>query len=294
MPQLMQTVSLLRPQQWIKNGFVLLPAFFAHRLNEASVLLPVLAVTLAFSLTSGAVYIFNDLKDIDQDRNHPDKRHRPLASGRVAPAGAKRLLLLSGLSGLALGWLVGGLAVLILLVVYSALNAAYSLRLKHIAIVDLCCIATGFVLRLFVGAQAVQVHLSHWIVLMTFLLALFLALAKRRQELSLFLNDTPTRRSLEGYTIEFLSSAMVLMAGVTIVCYIMYTVSPETIAYYDNENIFLSAFWVLLGILRYMQLSFVYNKGESPTSVLFQDRFLQVAILGWLATLWLMLYAFPH
>ena len=172
---------------------------------------------------------------------------------------------------------------------YVILNLAYSGFLKHIAIIDVVCIAIGFVLRIRAGGVAGDVAISPWIMIMTFLLAMFLALAKRRDDL--LLDDGPgVRKSLDGYNMEFVSSGMIVMASVIIVSYILYAVSPEVIEKHGTANLYLTAFWVIVGLLRYMQITFVKNQSGSPTLILLKDYLLQATVLLWLVSIYLLIY----
>ncbi len=227
---------------------------------------------------------------MDADREHPVKRLRPLASGSLTASDALRLaFLLLGLS-LLVATLFLDAAFTLLLGSYLLLNLLYSWVFKHVVILDVVCIATGFVIRVFAGGIAAKVWPSHWLVLMTFLLALFLALAKRRDDLVLEAGGHKILGRLDGYNLEFLSYSMVLMAGMTGVSYILYTVSPEVIAKHHTDQLYLTSFWVILGLLRYMQITFVANKSGSPEIVLLRDGFLISVILLWIASLCFMLY----
>jgi 4-hydroxybenzoate polyprenyltransferase len=180
---------------------------------------------------------------------------------------------------------------LFILTAYLFLNLAYSLSLKHVAIIDVVCIATGFVLRVFAGGAAAEVQVSHWLVLMVFLLAIFLALAKRRDDLVLnSQGHNNIRRSLHNYNLDFVSHSMVAMTSITIVSYILYTVSPEVVEKHGTNNLYLTTFWVVIGFLRYMQITFVDQKSGSPTIILLKDAFMQVIIVLWLTTYYLLLY----
>lgn len=234
-----------------------------------------------FSLLASSIYIFNDLMDINEDRAHPTKKNRPLASGTVSVKNAKILILLLSLSSLSLSLLLN-FELFIVLLAYFILNILYSIKLKHIAILDIFIIATGFVLRLFAGSVVTDINLSMWIILMTFLLAIFLALAKRRDDVLLSLGGQETRKNIDGYNLEFVNAAMVLMAGVVVVSYIQYTISPEVIARIGTEYLYLTSFFVILGILRYMQITFVEQDSGSPSKIVIRDTFLKVTILFWL------------
>lgn len=174
------------------------------------------------------------------------------------------------------------LSLFAILMAYILLNIAYSLKLKHIPIVDIFIIAIGFVLRIFAGATVIGVTSSMWIIIMTFLLALFLGLAKRRDDVKLSFQGLQTRKNINGYNLEFINAAMILMAGVIIVSYILYTVSEEIIQRLGTQYLYLTTFFVILGIMRYMQITFVEEAGGSPTEIVLKDRFLQITILLWL------------
>jgi decaprenyl-phosphate phosphoribosyltransferase len=281
---------LLRAHQYLKNLFIFLPLFFSLRIDEADLLAKATLAFVIFSAVSSAVYIFNDYYDVAEDRTHPAKRERPLASGRVSARVA--LALAAGLlmAGLAASWLLSP-DMFSLLVVYVILNAAYSIGLKHIPIVDIFVIAVNFVLRIFVGGAVTHVEIYMWIIIMTFLLALFLALAKRRDDVLIFLEmDQKTRRSIDGYNLVFIDSAMMAMAAVTIVAYIMNTVSHDVIVKFGTDKLYLTTAFVILGILRYMQITFVEEKSGSPTEILLKDRFIQLAILGWIGSFGILIY----
>jgi decaprenyl-phosphate phosphoribosyltransferase len=282
-------LHLLRPHQYLKNGFILLPVFFGYRIFDATAVGRTLLAVVAFCMISSTIYVINDYLDREEDRRHPVKKNRPLASGAVSPQEALYVgLICFGVSiALALATLPG--ACLYLLLTYLLLNIAYSQSLKHIPIVDIVCIALGFVLRIFMGGAATHIPISPWIVIMTFLLALFLALAKRRDDLLLDQGDR-VRKAIDGYNREFISLAMSIMASVIIVAYILYTVSPEVVAKHGTHSLYISSVWVLLGLLRYLQITFVEEKSGSPTLVLIKDYLLQAVIGLWLVNIFILLY----
>lgn len=283
-------IALLRVHQYLKNVFILLPPFFGGKLAEPDVLAGAALAFLAFSFVASSVYVLNDFYDAEEDRKHPQKKHRPIASGKVGGKEAALLGLLLLSSGIALSFLLGP-EVFCLVVFYLVLNAAYTVRIKHVAIVDVTCVAVFYVIRLFVGSVVTGVTLSMWIIMMTFLLAVFIALAKRRADLLLYLDSGErTRKVLDGYNIEFLNSSMVVMAAVVIVSYIMYAVSPEVIGRVNTDKMYFTVVFVIIGVMRYMQISFVEKSAGSPTEVLLKDRFLQLSILGWLVTFGVILY----
>jgi decaprenyl-phosphate phosphoribosyltransferase len=276
-------LQLARPDQYVKNGFVFLPLIFGHQLFHADAVAVVLVAFAGFCLASSAVYVFNDLLDVEEDRIHPVKCHRPLASGRISPRQAAWFGALLAIGSLGVGFCLLNWTYIGILIAYLLLNIAYSLRLKHMAIIDVVSVSTGFVLRVFAGGVVIGILPTHWLVLMTFLVALFISLAKRRDDLLLLARSgNSTRRSLDGYNLEFVSGAMMIMAAVTIVSYILYTLSPDVIQKHSSRHLYLTSFWVIIGLLRYMQITFVSEKSGAPTQVLLKDPFLQVVVVLWL------------
>lgn len=283
-------VRLIRPHQYTKNFFVFLPAFFAFEIHKPIVLWNSFIAFAAFCLAASGVYIFNDYKDRFEDRNHPEKCQRPIASGRVTGGSAFIFLFLFLLGGGVLA-AYSGLSVLALVTGYILLNTAYTVKLKHRPIIDITCISIGFVLRLFAGAFATDVTLSHWIIVMTFLLALFISLAKRRDDVLIYANtEQRTRKVIDGYNLKFLDAAMIMSASILMLAYILWSISPEVISKLSSSYIFLTAIFVLLGILRYMQIAFVEEKSGSPTKILLQDIFIQLTLIMWIVSFFFILY----
>ena len=279
----------MRPHQWVKNVFILLPVFFGLRITEVDTVLTAMAGVAAFSFIASAVYIFNDWRDIEVDRLHPTKKNRPLAAGVVPVNGA---LILMGLL------LIVGITILLwydhralyLALVYVGMNLLYSIWLKHISLLDLFIIALGFMIRIGIGSTIVDpdIRLSMWIVVMTFLGALFLGLAKRRDDVLLAEKGLKVRKSAKDYNRPFVNGAMVMMASVLIVGYLSYVSDPETIQHFQSDKLYFTAAFVVLGVLRYMQITFVEERSGNPTNIVLSDTFLQITIAGWLGTfIWL-------
>lgn len=283
-------VALMRPHQYLKNMFIFLPLFFSLQITNMPLLAHTVAAFIAFSMTASGVYIVNDYFDMQDDRMHPVKQYRPLASGRISRKQASVFATLLFCAGFAMMGVLSFAAVAIL-VAYVLLNIAYTLSLKHLAVIDVTVIAIGFVLRIFVGTTVTGLDASMWIVVMTFLLALFLALAKRRDDILIF-NRTgqKMRKVIDGYNIQFVDMAMTLMAGVVIVAYLMYCVSPEVIERTGSDKLYLTLIYVIVGIMRYMQITFVEEVSGSPTKILLQDRMIQIVIVMWIATFGMILY----
>ena len=284
------TIELIRLNHYIKNFFVFLPLFFAIKITDLELLSNAFIAFIAFSFSASAVYIFNDLQDIKEDKQHPSKKFRPIASGAITQAHAIVVMLVLFVLGFSLMIFLSLQAVSIL-TAYIALNIAYSYSLKHIAIVDINIIAIGFVLRLLVGSVVTGTLLSQWIIIMTYLLALFIALAKRRDDVLIFLDTgKKMRKVIGGYNIQFLDIAMSIMASVVIVSYILYTTSPEVEVRLDSENLYMTSFFVILGIMRYLKIVFIHKDSGSPTKILATDKFMQLVMLGWLVTVTWILY----
>jgi 4-hydroxybenzoate polyprenyltransferase len=286
---LRQILILVRPEHWVKNLFVFIPAFFAAKMSDMPVLLATLTGFLSFCLIASAVYTLNDMVDAKEDRNHPDKCKRPLASGAMKRSEAIVVLSVLLLGGTSLAASLSWEALLIALL-YFTINVFYSFGLKHIAIIDIALIGLGFLLRVFMGGAAAGVPVSQWLIVLTFLIALILGLAKRRGEYVIATNGLNFRKALEGYNMPFLDASMVVCSTVAIVAYIMYCFSPEVTTRIGSDKIFYTAFFVVLGVLRYLQLTLVYNKTESPTRALLRDAFLQIVLLMWIGAFCWLLY----
>ena len=287
-----QVLRQLRVAHWVKNATVLLPAFFAGRLfgpaawQDGQLLL----AFGALSLLSSGIYVINDVVDVASDRQHPLKRHRPYASGFFSRRQLLGLAAACLLAGLACTLGLRGAAGLVPLG-YLALNLLYCFWLKQLPLVDLTCISAGFVLRLVAGGLATAVPLSHWIVIMGFLLAFSVALAKRRDDL--VLGDGPglTFRSAQaGYTRQFIDVAKGVSFAVTLVAYLLYALSPEVQQRLGSEYVYVTALPVFLGMMRYLQLSIVEEAAGSPVRRLFRDPFLLLTVLAWLGLFYWLIY----
>jgi len=272
----------MRPHQYIKNLFIFLPLFFALKITETALLLNAIIAFIAFSLTASAIYTLNDYHDIEEDREHPKKKFRPLASGAISKPKAIVIMVVLAVAGFGLMATLS-LSAVGILATYVVMNIAYSFYLKHIAILDVVIIAIGFVLRLFIGSAATGIVLSHWIVIMTFLLALFMALAKRRDDVLIYLESgKKMRKVIDGYNLQFLDTAMAIMASVVIVAYTIYTTSSTVMERFHTQYLYLTALFVILGIMRYLQIAYVHLDSGSPTKIMLKDRFIQLTILSWI------------
>jgi 4-hydroxybenzoate polyprenyltransferase len=285
---------LLRPHQWLKNLFVFSPLFFGGQLMQWDSLYLATIVFIAYSLVASSIYCFNDIRDVESDKLHPEKCRRPLASGAVSITTVYFIMfVLLILATLVISFFPGAAKWKIIGIIggYYLLNVAYCIKLKHVAIADVFVISTGFVLRVFAGGVATGIFVSHWIILVTFLLALFLAFAKRRDDVLAFTRtDVKVRQNINRYSLEFIDQAISIIAAITVVCYLMYTVSAEVIAHFQTSCLYLSSIFVLAGIIRYLQLTVVDIKSGSPTKILLKDKFIQWCIIAWIMTFFIIIY----
>lgn len=289
-------IKLIRPQQWLKNVFVFMPLFFGGELLNPTKSIDALMAFLAFCFAASSIYCLNDLIDVEADRRHPVKCKRPIASGAVSIAVARMLTIVMLLLSVVIsvgGYLLMDMNVSVPLIIlsYWLMNVAYCRWLKRYAIIDVCIVATGFVLRILVGGVATGIVVSKWLVLMTFLLTLFMSFAKRRDDvLRMEQTGEAPRQNTSRYNREFINQAITITAAVTLVCYIMYTVSPEVVARFHTDYLYLTTVFVLVGLLRYIQLTVVDNRSGDPTKLIFRDRFTQCIALAWGLSFLLIIY----
>jgi len=280
----------LRPTQWTKNFFVFAALLFSLKIRDISLLLRTLAAFGVFCVLSGAVYLINDVLDFAEDRVHPKKSKRPIAAGRVG-----RPLAVGLAAGLALASLAAAALLnrnfLIVAAVYLVLQVAYSLKLKHVVILDVFIIAAGFVLRVVAGGFVIAVPLSSWLLICTTLLALFIAMNKRRHELVLLEDNASSHRPiLKEYSAYLLDQMISVVTASTVIAYCLYTVSPETVQKFGTENLIYTMPFVLYGIFRYLYLVHQKGKGGSPEELLLKDRPLLVAVVLWIVAVFAILY----
>lgn len=267
----------MRPNQWTKNAIVLAAFFFAYfdnlqNLSLTAGLRVALPAVFLFCLASSGIYIINDLRDITSDRAHPRKRFRPIPAGRVQPGPAITLSLVLLVVALASAWILRPAFAYVLLA-YVLIQLIYTFALKHQALVDVFVIALGFVLRAIAGAVVMDILISKWLLLCTFLLALFLALCKRRHEKRMIHTDgnTGSRPSLEQYDAVLLDLLIAISAASTIVCYAIYTMWAETVTKFGTDRLAYTVPIVIFGVFRYMDLAYRHEKGERPEKVLLTD-----------------------
>jgi decaprenyl-phosphate phosphoribosyltransferase len=276
-------LDLLRPKQYIKNLFIFAPLFFSFSLHDFSKDILAFYAFVVFSMAASGIYVLNDLCDLQEDRKHPEKKYRPIASGRVTKGSAYFLMTLLLSSSVTISYFLN-MTLSLYLLAYIVNNVLYSLKLKHFSILDVVMIALGFLLRVMAGGAVTAIPVSMWLIIMTFLLAVFLGFAKRREDVKLYERGLRTRTNVDGYNLEFINAAMVLMAGVIIVSYILYTVSAEVQEKFHTHSLYVTSFFVVTGILRYMQIAFVEENSGNPTNLLYKDKFLQIVIGLWILT----------
>jgi 4-hydroxybenzoate polyprenyltransferase len=285
-----QYLKLLRPHHWVKNLFLFIPLFFAGELFHLSMVWDLVFAFFAFSLTASSIYIINDYKDIEADRLHPVKSKRPLASGAVSPRAALVFFAVCLVAGIALGWYVKP-KFLFVVVIYFILNLLYSLGLKNISILDIIILSTGFVLRIKAGGIASNTAVSSWLIVMVFLLALFMAVAKRRDDVIIKQESgKEMRKASRGYNMDFMNVMLALLSAVIIVCYLMYTLDPSTMLRFQTYRLYYTTIFVIAGLLRYLQITYVENNTGSPTRILYKDRFIQITIALWILSFYVIIY----
>ncbi len=285
--------KLLRVKQWVKNLFVFLPAIFSGQLLNAETFLHTLEAFFVFCLISSTIYILNDICDRKADREHPRKRLRPIASGKVSVGLASVIAVVIFVAAFVLAWLFFGMNVDVFLIAagYVIMNIAYTLTLKNIAILDVIIIATGFVLRVLMGGAACGIWVSPWLVMMVFLLTLLIAFGKRRDDLVLAATDgKKIRKSVTGYNITFINQVISLLAGTMIVAYVCYTLSNDVMMRFASQNVYLTSVFVIAAVLRYLQLIYVREESGSPTDIIYRDRFIQSCCVLWLLSFIFIIY----
>ncbi len=285
-----EILKLLRINNWIKNIFIFIPIFFSSELIDFIKLSNTFIVFTGFCLITSFVYIINDIFDKKFDQKHPIKSKRPIASGTVSIKTAIITAILFLLVGIAITYSVS-IYSFYLSIFYVLLNFAYSLKLKHIGIIDFIIISFGFVIRILIGSVVGDIDLTQWIVIMVFLLSLFIAIAKRRDDVYVFENDNKiNRKVVSQYSLSFMDKSITIISSILIMSYILYVSSNDVISRYESEYLYITFIPVLIGILRYNQMVYVYNKGGDPIKLLFKDIFLQSCIIIWILIFSLIIY----
>lgn len=285
-----QYISLVRPKHWIKNLFIFLPLFFSGEVFNTDKLIGCFAGFIAFSFIASAIYIINDYMDIDADRKHPVKMLRPLASGAVSKKSAITLFIICAALGIGVAAIIK-LKFLFVLMIYFVMNLGYSFGLKNISVLDIVLVAMGFVLRIKAGGVIAYVGISQWLMIMVFLLAMFMAIAKRRDDVLLKLQSGhDMRKAIKGYNLEFLNVMLSLFTAIIIMAYIMYTISPEVMERWKTYRLYYTSLFVIVGLMRYLQITFIDKDSGSPTDLLYKDKFLQVTLVLWVISFYTIIY----
>lgn len=285
-------IKLLRPKEWAKNSFLFIPLFFSGDIFNREKLWQLLLGFFAFSFVASCVYIINDYRDIENDRKHPKKRNRPLAAGTVSKNAALAIMFLLLIAGFVLSYFADtSFKFMGLLGFYFIMNLVYSFGAKNISILDILIIAGGFVLRVKSGGFIAGVNLSMWLNLMVFLLSIFMAIAKRRDDIMLKMETgIDMRKSIKGYNLEFLNTMLGLFSAIIIMAYIMYCVSPKTYEHLQTHHLYYTSIFVIAGLMRYLQITLVHNQAGSPTEILLKDHFIQITIILWIASFYAVIY----
>ena len=272
-------LKLLRVEQYTKNFFIFAPLFFSfqfHLINFFSVA----QAFILFSLMASSIYILNDIFDIEEDKLHPDKKMRPLANNSIKIKHAWYYCLVLISVSLLWSYMVN-IQIFLILLIYLIINILYSVKLKQIPIIDVIVIATGFVLRLFVGGYAIDEMITMWIIVLTFILSLFIALAKRKEDMQLLVDGKETRKNIGFYDLNILNISLQSLSVLIVVIYFLFTLSPDVIIKF-NDNIFITTIFVIFGLYRYLYLTLIKNDSGDPTKIFLTDHILQIIIISWL------------
>ena len=281
---MLDLLRLMRPHQWVKNVFVLTGLLFGHVWNNPTLVTQAIIAFVAFCLISSTIYILNDIVDIEQDKHHPTKRKRPLPSGKLKIPTAAIFAALLGATALVLAAFASSTVVVILLI-YAVMNIAYSLKLKHVVILDVFIIATGFMLRILAGTLGLGIPPSQWLLLCGLMVTLFLGFSKRRAEIIALSEDKSAHRKvLEDYSPVLLDKMIVVTAAGLIMSYSLYTMNPETIRIHGTANLIYTVPFVIYGVFRYIFLLHHQSLGTDTAKDMVRDPHLLIVLMGWLVT----------
>ena len=288
-------IKLTRPSHWVKNLFVFLPIFFGQKLFDTTLFTNAIIAFASFCFAASSIYCFNDLSVVEDDRRHPVKCQRPVASGRISISMAYIIMFTLLAMSIGVLFMISDASfrysTTTVIGIYWLMEIAYCILLKRFAIVDVCLLSVGFILRILAGGMATGIIISHWLIMMTFLLTLFLGIAKRRDDvLRMTRTGIPVRHNTKRYNLTFVNEALTITGSVMLVCYIMYTVSPEVIAQFQSKYLYLTSAFVIVGLLRYIQLAVVDEKTGDPTKVLLHDHFTQCVVVGWVIAFVVIIY----
>jgi 4-hydroxybenzoate polyprenyltransferase len=272
----------LRPHQWLKNGFILLPLIFAQQTFSYPQLILTLQALAIFCLMTGGVYLINDLLDVELDRRHPQKRYRPLASGRISPRVAVVMATLVLFSSMLWAFFANG-GLFLVCMIYLTIQFFYNYRLKNMVILDIFCVSSGFFLRVIAGAVTIQVPMSRWLIICTILLAMFLSLSKRRHELDVLGQEEAGshRKVLAEYSLHLLDQLIGVTTAGILLSYLLYCTAPETVKRFGTDHLIYTFPFVLYGVFRYLYLIYQRHEGGSPERILVSDFSMLSSVVLW-------------
>ena len=284
-------LTLMRIHHWVKNTFLFIPAFFGSDLLDEKSLINLIIGFFLFSIISSSIYIINDFKDIELDKRHPSKQNRPLASGEISKILGLILFAILVVTGFTAAYLLLNKYFILILFIYFLNNIFYSFGGKNIPILELFIVSSGFLLRVLAGSFISGTMISEWLIIMVFLLALFITLNKRRTDLVVFEKSGQIRRkSIIHYNIIYIDSLLSLLSSTIIVVYIMYTLSSEVIERLGNKYIYGTTIFVAAGLFRYLKISLVDEKDDSPVKTFYNDKFIIINILLWIGSFYYFIY----
>lgn len=286
----MKYFRIIRINNWVKNSFIFLPLFFSGEFFDKSKLISLFLSIISFSLVTSFIYIINDIFDIKYDKIHPQKKYRPIASGEISINKSLILGFILLPIGLSFFWYFSYESFLLTLF-YVTLNLFYSVKLKQIPIVDFIIVALGFVIRVLIGGIIGNIEITQWMIVMVFLLSLFIAVTKRRDDVFQYeLNRKVNRKVVSKYTVEYMDKLITIISSTLLVSYLLFITSESVVFKYPSKYLILSFLFVLVGVFRYNQITYVKNKSGSPIKILFEDTFLQITILFWGLTFFFIIY----
>lgn len=286
----MKYIELIRVNNWVKNLFILLPLFFSGELFDSIKFLKIFYSIIGFSLVTSFIYIINDIFDMEFDKIHSEKKYRPIPAGKISITQSLIIGAFSLSLGLIVLWTISFNSFL-LTIVYIFLNILYSVILKQLPIVDFIIVALGFVIRILIGGDIGNIALTQWMIVMVFLLSLFIAVTKRRDDVYEYeLKKKINRKVVLKYTVEYMDKIITIISSTLLVSYLLFITSESVISRYPSKYLIVSFLFVLIAVFRYNQITYVENKSGSPIKIFFNDRFLQITLLLWVLTFFLVIY----
>jgi len=283
-------IKLLRANHWVKNLFIFIPLFFSGNFLSSEKLIPTTIIFIGFSFTASFIYIINDIFDIEFDKIHPEKKNRPIASGKISIRQSLIIGIFVLVAGLIIVWNIS-INGLLLTIFYVVLNFLYTIKLKQIPIVDFLIVALGFVIRILIGGEIGSIELTQWVIVMVFLLSLFIAVTKRRDDVYQYESfNKLNRKVVLNYTVEYMDNLITIISSTLLVSYLLFITSESVISRYPSKYLIISFLFVLVGVFRYNQITYVENKSGSPIKILFKDLFLQITLFLWVLVFFIVIY----